>query len=133
MGPPPDRPSMREDRERSLDNAPHTALASSQLLIATSLSECRKQIMKCMQYEQMNFPQLAASCGPGTIEQSRLLMGAGASRWWAVGLRQGPVLPALSQLLQYSGVVVCFGASLCLSESPTNGSAKRFNSSALCV
>ena len=112
MGPLPDRPSMREDRERSLDNAPHTALASSQLLIATSLSECRKQIMKCMQYEQMNFPQLAASCGPSTIDQPRLLMSVGASRWWAVGLGQGPVLPALSQLLQYS-VFWCVLETVC--------------------
>ena len=104
MGPLPDR-----YWERSLDDAPHTALASSQFLIATSLSECRKQIMKCMRYEQMNFTQLAASCGPSTIEQPRLLMNAGAPRWWADGWRQGPVPPALSQLLQYSGTLVCFG------------------------
>ena len=62
--------------------------------------------MKCMQYEQMNFPQLAASCDSSTIDQPRLLMSVGASRWWAVGLRQRPVLPALSQLLQHSGVIV---------------------------
>ena len=97
--------AVREDRERSLDDAPHTALASSQLLIATSLSECRKQIMKCMQYEQMNFPQLAPPCGSNTIDQPRLLMNVGASRWRSVGLRQRPVLPALSQLLQHKFIL----------------------------
>ena len=40
----PQCPAVREDRERSLDNAPDTALACQSTFIATRLLECRKQI-----------------------------------------------------------------------------------------